>query len=93
MSELLGVEVSKSQLDSWTAESKDAHRFPAEYLPAFCAATGYKEPLRLMARLVSCYLLESEEALLAELGRIDQIKRDLTKKERAVRDFLDNMRN
>ncbi len=93
MSDLLGVEVTKSQLDSWTAESKEYHRFPAEYLPAFCAVTGYKEPLRNMARLVQCYLLESEEALLAELGRIDQLKRDLTKKEKSVRDFLDNMRN
>lgn len=93
MSDLLGVEVTKSQLDSWTAESKEAHRFPAEYLPAYCAVTAYKEPLRLMARLVDCYLLESEEALLAELGRIDQSKRELAKKERAIRDFLEGIRN
>lgn len=92
MSELLGLEVTKSQLDSWTAESKEYHRFPAEYLPAFCQVTGYKEPIRMMARLIQCYLLESEEALLAELGRIDQIKRDLSKKEKAVRDFLDSMK-
>ena len=92
MSDLVGVEITKSQLDSWTAESKEFHRFPAEYLPAFCAVTGHKEPLHIMARLVQCYLLESEEALLAELGRIDQIKRDLTRKEKAVRDFLDNLK-
>jgi hypothetical protein len=88
MSELLAVEITKSQLDSWTAESKEYHRFPAEYLPAFCAVTGYKEPLQIMARLVQCYLIESEEALLAELGRIDQVKRDLTKREKAVREYL-----
>lgn len=93
MSDLLGVEVTKSQLDSWTAESKEQHRFPAEYLPAYCEVTGYKEPLRLMARLVQCFLLESEEALLAELGRIDQSKRELLKKERAIRDFLDNIKS
>lgn len=88
MSELVGVEISKSQLDSWTAESKEAHRFPAEYLPAFCAATGYKQPLRMMAEMIQCYLLESEEALLAELGKIDQEKRELTRKEKAIREFL-----
>lgn len=93
MSNLLGVEVTKSQLDSWTAESKEYHRFPAEYLPAYCAVTGHKEPLRIMARLIQCYLLETEEALLAELGRIDQAKRELTKKERAIRDFLETIKS
>jgi len=92
MSELTGVEISKSQLDSWTAESKEAHRFPAEYLPAFVAATGHKEPLRLMAQMVQCYLLESEEALMAELGKIDQLKKDLSRKEKAVRELLEMMR-
>lgn len=88
MSEALGVEVTKSQLDSWTAESKEGHRFPAEYLPAFCAVTGYKQPLRMMAELVGCYVLESKEALLAELGRIDQAKRELGRKEKAIREFM-----
>lgn len=88
MSELTGVEITKSQLDSWTAESKEYHRFPAEYLPAYCEVTGYKEPLFIMSRLLQCYLLESKEALLSELGRIDQTKRDLSRKEKAVREFL-----
>lgn len=91
MSELVGVEVTKSQLDSWTAESKEYHRFPAEYLPAFCQVTGYKEPLRAMAKMIQCYLLESEEALLAELGKIDQARRDLVRKEKLVRDLLKRM--
>ncbi|NPV70315.1 MAG: hypothetical protein HPY55_06675 [Firmicutes bacterium] len=92
MSELVGAEITKAQLDSWTAESKEFHRFPAEYLPAFLKVTGSSEILRLMAELVSCYVLESEEALLAEIGRIDQTKRELTQKERAIREFLQHMR-
>lgn len=91
MSRLIGCEITKSQLDSWTAESKEGHRFPAEYLPAFIKVTGYKEPLRVMAEMVQCYLLESEEALLAELGKIDCQKRELTQKEKAVREFLKQM--
>lgn len=88
MSELVDTEITKSQLDSWTAESKEYHRFPAEYLAAFCYVTGYKEPLRLMARLIQCHLLESEEALLAELGRINQAKRDLARQEAAVLEVI-----
>ena len=93
MSDLIGMEITKSQLDSWTAESKEYHRFPAEYLPAFCSVTGYKEPLRLMARMIQCYILESKEAMLTELGRIDQIKRDLSRKEKTVREYLQSMEN
>lgn len=91
MSELTGAEITKSQLDSWTAESKEYHRFPAEYLPAFCYATGYKKPLKIMAKMVQCYLLESEEALLAELGKIDQTKKDLARREKTVRNLLERL--
>jgi len=91
MSELLGVEVSKAQLDSWTAESKENHRFPAAYLPAFCEATGYREPLKLMAELLRCYLIESQDALLTELGRIGQKKKEMEEKERTIRQVLKGM--
>jgi len=92
MSELTGTEITKSQLDSWTAESKEYHRFPAEYLPAFIHVTGYKKPLKIMAKMIQCYLLESEEALLAELGKIDQVKKDLTRREKTVRDLISRMK-
>lgn len=88
MSELLDTEITKSQLDSWTAESKEAHRFPAEYLPAYCQVTGYKEPIRLIAEFTEGHYLENKEALLADLGRIDQMKRDLSEREKKIRNYL-----
>lgn len=88
MSELTGVEISKAQLDSWTAESKGNHRFPAAYLAAFCEATGYLEPLRIMAELVRCHLIESHDALLTELGRIEHKKKELSDRERTIRQIL-----
>ena len=91
MSELVGTEITNSQLDSGTAESKEAHRFPAEYLPAFCYVTGNRELLRVMAEMVNCHLVESREALLAELGSINQAKRDLSRKEKAIRQVLKEM--
>lgn len=91
MSEMLDTEVTKTQLDSWTAESKELHRFPAEYMAAFCYVTGYKEPLRVMARLVQCHIVESEEALQVELFRIGQAKKDLLKREKSLRDMLDRI--
>ena len=72
MSELIGGEISKSMLDSWTAESKEAHRFPAIFLPAFCEAAGCSEPLKLMGRLVGVFILPGPEALRAEIQRIEE---------------------
>ncbi|MHC1760424.1 MAG: hypothetical protein AB9917_13125 [Negativicutes bacterium] len=39
MSELLAVEITESMLNSYTAESKECHRMPAEYIPTFCKLT------------------------------------------------------
>jgi hypothetical protein len=84
MSHLLGVEVSKYQLDSWVAESKD-HRLPAEYLAAFCAATGSLEPLRVLNDACKVFTVQGPDALRAEIRRDEEeIKvrqRDRRKKE------------
>ena len=91
MSELLGMEISKSQLDSWTAESKENHRFPLAYAAAFCEATGDVEILRLSVDMVGCYLLKGEDALLTELGRIEQKKEELARKEKLIRQTLEQL--
>ena len=49
MSHLLGHEVTKTTIDSWTAESKERNRIPAEYLPAFYRVTGDRGAIRLPA--------------------------------------------
>jgi hypothetical protein len=71
MSELTGQEITKAMLDSWTAESKEAHRFPAIFLPAFCEAVGCSELFRLWAagRRVRA---PGPEALRAEIQRIEE---------------------
>lgn len=91
MSELLGVEITKSQLDSWTAESKENHRFPFAYAAAFCEAAADVEILRLIAEQAGCYLLKGEDALLTELGRIEKTKEDLARREKLVRQTLEEL--
>jgi hypothetical protein len=85
MSELIGSEITKSMLDSWTAESKEAHRFPAIFLPAFCEAVGCSEPLKMMGRLVGVFILPGPEALRAEIQRIEE---DINKKQTEKRKRL-----
>ena len=72
MSELIGSEITKMMLDSWTAESKEAHRFPAIFLPAICEATGQTEPLRMLGRLVGFFVLPGPEALRSEIQRLEE---------------------
>lgn len=88
MSELVGHEISKYSLDSWTAESRDGHRFPLEYAAAFESALGSYCLTELLARQRGCRVLKGEESLLAELGRIGQMKTDLARQEKAIKDYL-----
>ena len=78
MSELLGQDITKTMLDSWTAESKEQHRFPAVFLPAFCEAVGSTAPLRVLGQPVGVYVLPGPEALRAEIQRIDE---EITRKQ------------
>lgn len=91
MSELIGQEIIKTTLDSWTAESKDNHRFPAIFLSAFCEATGSSEPLKILGRLVGVFIMPGPEALRAEVQRLNEeiAKRQAEKRKRLM--FLREM--
>ncbi|MFA5075615.1 MAG: hypothetical protein WC436_05960 [Candidatus Babeliales bacterium] len=82
MSELIGTEITKTMLDSWTCGVKDGHRFPAIFLPAFCETTGGSEPLNLLGKLVGVFVMPGPEALRAEIQRIEE---DINKKQNEKR--------
>jgi hypothetical protein len=91
MSELTGTDITKTMLDSWTADSKEQHRFPAIFLPAFCEAVGGSEPLKLLGQLAGVFVLPGPEALRAEIQRIDEeISRKQNEKRKRVM-FLKEM--
>jgi len=93
MSELLGVEITKSMIDSWTAESREGlYRFPACYLPALCHVAGNLEPLRIMVDLLGAYVIQGEEAILTELGRLKEQKKKMAVREKALESVLQGMR-
>ena len=62
--------ITKRQLDSWTANSKEQHRFPLEYLAAFCWATGSDAPLRVLASALGYDLVAAREAAAMRLGEM-----------------------
>jgi len=88
MSELTGHEITKHQLDSWTAESREGWRFPLEYLPAFETAIETHDVTAWIADLRGARLSVGREALEAQLGRIGRMKDDLARQERALKKLL-----
>ena len=91
MSHLLGVEVTKTTIDTWTAESKERHRIPAEYLPAFCRATGSREPIRLLAERGDMFAMPGPEALRAEIQRLTEEEAKARAEKRKRIRFLEEM--
>lgn len=71
MSELTGQDITKSMLDAWTAESKHEWRFPFEFAAAFEAACESTCLQELLGRKRGSRILVGEDALHAELGRLD----------------------
>lgn len=88
MSELTGREITKAQLDAWTAESKEPWRFPFEYAAAFEAACESNCLQELLARKRGTRVLTGRDALLAEYGRIKQAKQELTDREKKLEKLM-----
>ena len=88
MSELLGREVTKYQLDSWTAESRNKWRFPLEYVIALEVACETHDITAWLAQKRGCKLLIGEDALLAELGKIESMEQELRARKKAIKQHL-----
>lgn len=88
MCELIGHEITKHQIDSWTAESREGWRFPLEYLPALEVALETHDVTAWLADLRGARLSVGREALEAQLGRIGRMKDDLARQERALKKML-----
>lgn len=69
MQALLGIPVTARMITSFTAESKELHRWPGAWDRAFCKATDDDALLRCRAEAAGYRLIKGEEIQLLELGR------------------------
>ena len=67
MGRALSTEVTKFQLDAWTAESKEGHRFPLAYTPAWCWAVGSTRIVDHLAQVLGLRVLTDLDAARAEV--------------------------
>ena len=91
MSELTGTDITKTMLDSWTAESKEFHRFPAIFLPAFCVAVGSSGILDFLGRKSGVFVLPGEEALRSEIQKLKEERDKLGKRIKKRKALLEAM--
>lgn len=85
MSELLAAEVTKYQLDAWTAESREPWRFPFEYVAAFETACETYLLTEWLAAKRGGQVLFGRETLTAELGRLQRQNDETQRQIRALR--------
>lgn len=69
MTAMLGVKVTARMITSFTAESKEFHRWPSAWNRAFCTATGDDRLLRCCAEAAGYKVIRENDIALMELGR------------------------
>jgi len=79
MSDLTGRDITQAMLNAYTGESRQDHNFPFRYAAAFEVVTESFALTHLLARARGGRVLLGEQALLAEVARIDQALSDLKK--------------
>lgn len=88
MGRLLGREVSVNTLDKYTSEAAEGHHPSLETAIAFDAATGQMALLAMYAAKLGAKVLPGKDSLLAELGRLEQLKGEIAAQERAIKKVL-----
>lgn len=88
MGRLLGREVSVNVLDKYTSEAAEEHHPSLEVAIAFDAVTGQMALANLFASKLGCRVLPGKESLLAELGRLEQMKTEIARQTAAIKKVL-----
>lgn len=81
MSEHLGTEITESMLNSYTAESKEGYRMPADYFPIFCKIVKDYTVLEVLVAAAGGRMVKSEEIYLLEMGRLQQAEKTIRQKQ------------
>ncbi len=88
MGRLLGREVSVNTLDKYTSEAAEGHHPSLETAIAFDQVTGQMALVALFAGKLGAKVLPGKDALLAELGKLEQMKGEIARQERAIKRVL-----
>ena len=91
MTELTSRQITRFMLDSWTSSAKQKHRFPAEYLPAFCVAVGSEQPISFLASKCGVFTLPDRDVLRAELARKIEKREEVNREIKKIKMFMEEI--
>lgn len=85
---MLAREVSVDTLNKYTSEASEDHIPNFETAIAFDAATEGLALASLFAEKLGCRVLPGKENLFAELGRLETMKGEIARQEKAIKKIL-----
>lgn len=88
MSRLLGREITHNTLYKYASEASEEHIPNLETAIAFDAATGQLGLVGFYAEKLGCRVMPGKDSLLTELGRLEQMKGDIARQEKAIKRML-----
>lgn len=91
MTDLAGHPITRAMLDSWTSSAKRKHRFPAEFLPAFCTAVAADEPISFLARKCGIFTMPDKDVLMAEMARKIEVREAANRDIKKIKMFLQEL--
>lgn len=85
MTELLRAAITTHMINAWTAESREAWRFPLEYAAAFEAVCDTHALTEMMAAKRGCKVLVGEAVLEAEWGRLEVMETEIKARKKELK--------
>jgi len=84
MSLYTGERITDDMISAWLAQSKKKHRFPMEYLPAFCKVTNSLDALNITSLACGAFTLRGPDALRADIRKLEEQKQQKKEEEKAL---------
>lgn len=79
-----GEEITVHMINAWVCQSKEHHRFPLEYLPAFRRATDNLDALNVASQACGAFTLRGPDALRADIRKLDEKRQATRDQEKAL---------
>lgn len=79
-----GEEITVHMINAWVCQSKENHRFPLEYLPAFRRATDSLDALNVVSQACGAFTLRGPDALRADIRKLDEKTQATKEQEKAL---------
>lgn len=79
-----GEEITVHMINAWVCQSKENHRFPMEFYPAFRRATDNLDALNVTSQACGAFTLRGPDALRADIRKLEEKKQAKKEEEKAL---------